>query len=79
MHPRQVHVDDVTALSDSQEGYAPRRAHSHMSAFSDTAKEAAFNDVATFSDAQKRCAPLVQSRDCALARQSGRTPSKQKS
>ena len=48
---------DVTALSDSQEGYAPRRAHSHMSAFSDAAKEAAFSDVAAFSDAQKRCAP----------------------
>ena len=49
---------DVTALSDSQEGYAPRRAHSHMSAFSDAAKEAAF------SDAQKRCAPRqAHSRD----------------
>ena len=79
---------DVTALSDSQEGYAPRRAHSHISTLSDTANEAAFSDVAAFSDAQKRCAPrqahsrdkgLVQSRVCALARQSGRTSSKQKS
>ena len=76
---------DVTALSDSQEGYAPRRAHSHMSALSGTAKEAAFSDfaafsdVAAFSEAQKRCAPLVQSMDCALARQSGRKASKQKS
>ena len=47
---------DVTALSDSQESYAPRLAHSHKSAFCDTAKEAAFSDVAAFSDAQKRCA-----------------------
>ena len=55
---------DVTALSDSREGYAPRRAHSHMSAFSDTAKEAAFSDVAAFSDAQKRYAPRqAHSRD----------------
>ena len=44
---------DVIALSDSQEGYVPRRAHSHMSAFSDTAKEAAFSDVAAFSDAHR--------------------------
>ena len=44
-------LSDVTALSDSQESYAPRLAHSHeKSAFSDTAKKTAF------SDAQISCA-----------------------
>ena len=49
-------LTDVTALSDSQESYAPRLAHSHdKAAFSDTAKKAALSDTAALRYAQKRC------------------------